>query len=234
MTTMNVKVLHVSKTTAQWADVTDVISKGLLCVEFTADGKTKLKVGNGTDTYADLPYAGGDIDITKYSTTEEVNNAISEAVSVLGNLMTVKGIVEDTTKLPTTNNKVGDVYLVGVQGETTDSFSEYVWTENNKWEFMGRVATEVSLDAYATKVWVTEQLTGLNDAKHTHTNKDILDATTASFTTELETKLNGLKNTTVDGEISDVSENPVQNKVIKTALDDKIDKTDTLVLNCTL
>ena len=185
MTTMNVKVLHVSKTTAQWADVTDVISKGLLCVEFTADGKTKLKVGNGTDTYADLPYAGGDIDITKYSTTEEVNNAISEAVSALGNLMTVKGIVEDTTKLPTTNNKVGDVYLVGVQGETTDSFSEYVWTENNKWEFMGRVATEVSLDAYATKVWVTEQLTGLNDAKHTHTNKDILDATTASFTTEL-------------------------------------------------
>lgn len=234
MTTMNVKVLHVSKTTAQWADVTDVISKGLLCVEFTADGKTKFKVGNGTDTYADLPYAGGDIDITKYSTTEEVNNAISEAVSALGNLMTVKGIVEDTTKLPTTNNKVGDVYLVGVQGETTDSFSEYVWTENNKWEFMGRVATEVSLDAYATKVWVTEQLTGLNDAKHTHTNKDILDATTASFTTELETKLNGLKNTTVDGEISDVSENPVQNKVIKTALDDKIDKTDTLVLNCTL
>lgn len=234
MTTMNVKVLHVSKTTAQWADVTDVISKGLLCVEFTADSKTKLKVGNGTDTYADLPYAGGDIDITKYSTTEEVNNAISEAVSALGNLMTVKGIVEDTTKLPTTNNKVGDVYLVGVQGETTDSFSEYVWTENNKWEFMGRVATEVSLDAYATKVWVTEQLTGLNDAKHTHTNKDILDATTASFTTELETKLNGLKNTTVDGEISDVSENPVQNKVIKTALDDKIDKTDTLVLNCTL
>ena len=234
MTTMNVKVLHVSKTTAQWADVTDVISKGLLCVEFAADGKTKLKVGNGTDTYADLPYAGGDIDITKYSTTEEVNNAISEAISALGNLMTVKGIVEDTTKLPTTDNKVGDVYLVGTQGETTDSFSEYIWTENNKWEFMGRVATEVNLDAYATKVWVTEQLTGLNDAKHTHTNKDILDATTASFTTELETKLNGLKNTTVDDEISDTSENPVQNKVIKAALDDKIDKTDTLVLNCTL
>lgn len=234
MTTMNVKVLHVSKTTAQWADVTDVISKGLLCEEFTADGKTKLKVGNGTNTYADLPYAGGDIDITKYSTTEEVNNAISDAISALGNLMTVKGIVEDTTKLPTTDNKIGDVYLVGVQGETTDSFSEYIWTENNKWEFMGRVATEVNLDAYATKVWVTEQLTGLNDAKHTHTNKDILDATTASFTTELETKLNGLKNTTVDDEISDTSENPVQNKVIKAALDDKIDKTDTLVLNCTL
>lgn len=234
MTTMNVKLLHVSKTTEQWAGVTDIISKGLLCVEFTADGKTKLKVGNGTDTFATLPYAGGDIDITKYSTTEEVNTAISNAISALGNLMTIKGIVETIDKLPKSDNNVGDVYFVGAQEDKTDSFSEYVWTENNKWEFIGRVAPEIDLEPYATKDWVGEQLKALNEAKHAHANKDILDATTASFTTELETKLNSLENTVVDSEISDASENPVQNKAVKAALDEKIDKTDTLVLNCTL
>ena len=39
---------------------------------------------------------------------------------------------------------------------------------------------------------------------------------------------------TVDNVLSDTSENPVQNKIIKAALDDKVNVTDTLVLNCTL
>lgn len=52
----NSKVLHVTKTTEEWASVTTVIDKGLLCVETTTDGKTKAKIGDGTNTFADLPY----------------------------------------------------------------------------------------------------------------------------------------------------------------------------------
>ena len=53
-----------------------------------------------------------------------------------------------------------------------------------------------------------------------------------------KTKLDGIAEgataTTIDDALSDTSENPVQNKIIKAALDDKVNVTDTLVLNCTL
>lgn len=61
---------------------------------------------------------------------------------------------------------------------------------------------------------------------HEHTNADILDATTASFTTTLLTKLNGIatgaNKTTVDSALSSTSTNPVQNKAVNTALSGKI------------
>lgn len=66
----------------------------------------------------------------------------------------------------------------------------------------------------------------ISAAQHTHSNKSVLDATTASFTTELLTKLNGIatgaNKTTVDSAMSASSTNPVQNKVVKAALDGKV------------
>jgi len=62
-------------------------------------------------------------------------------------------------------------------------------------------------------------------ARHTHSNKDTLDATTAPFTTELKSKLDGISSgankITVDSALSSSSTNPVQNKVVKAALDGK-------------
>lgn len=62
-------------------------------------------------------------------------------------------------------------------------------------------------------------------ARHTHSNKETLDAITAPFTTELKNKLDGISSgankTTVDSALSSSSTNPVQNKVIKAALDGK-------------
>lgn len=66
----------------------------------------------------------------------------------------------------------------------------------------------------------------ITSANHTHSNKAVLDATTASFTTELKNKLDGIaagaNKTTVDSELSADSTNPVQNKIIKAALDGKV------------
>lgn len=66
----------------------------------------------------------------------------------------------------------------------------------------------------------------ISAAKHTHSNKSVLDATTASFTTELLTKLNGIAtgatNVTVDSTLSSTSTNPVQNKVVNSALSGKV------------
>lgn len=62
-------------------------------------------------------------------------------------------------------------------------------------------------------------------ARHTHSNKETLDATTAPFTTELKSKLDGIAmgatKVSVDSALSSSSTNPVQNKVIKAALDGK-------------
>lgn len=52
------------------------------------------------------------------------------------------------------------------------------------------------------------------------------DLSTNDFTDAEKTKLAGLYNTTVDSTLSDSSENPVQNKVVKEALDTKADASD--------
>lgn len=46
--------------------------------------------------------------------------------------------------------------------------------------------------AYLTPEEIDTLISGLNNAKHTHDNKTVLDATTASFTTALLNKLNGI------------------------------------------
>ena len=70
-------------------------------------------------------------------------------------------------------------------------------------------------------------------ARHTHGNKDVLDATTASFTTDDETKLDGIedgaqKNTieaiTVDGNAC-----PISNKTAAIDLSGKVDRTEMTV-----
>ena len=58
--TLNTRVVICSKTTSQWANVTTVPLKGEICIEWISEDSNtlpKMKVGNGTDVYADLPYA---------------------------------------------------------------------------------------------------------------------------------------------------------------------------------
>ena len=65
-------------------------------------------------------------------------------------------------------------------------------------------------------------LDSISSMAHTHSNKSILDNTTASFTTDDKTKLDGIEaganKTIVDTLISSTSTNPVQNKAISSAL----------------
>jgi len=61
-TIVSAKVLQVALTTEQWADssvASKVISKGQIVVEYCTDGSTKMKVGDGVNTFAKLPYSAG-------------------------------------------------------------------------------------------------------------------------------------------------------------------------------
>lgn len=233
---MTAKVLHVAKTTAEWASESTTISKGLLCVEFTTDGKTKLKVGDGTKSFADLPYTDGNVDLTQYYTKTQTDDKISAAIAAMGNVMTVKGRVDNVDALEDiVDPKPGDLYFVGLS--TDPEMEEYVRTDSGKWEYMGVVAKDVDLSGYYTKEQADEitdalgtRVTTLESSAHTHSNKAVLDATTASFTTEEKNKLaaiaEGATKVTVDDTLSADSTNPVQNKIINAALGNKVDKAD--------
>lgn len=228
--TMNVKVVNVVKTTAEWGQVTDVITKGVLCVETTVDNKVKIKVGDGAKTYDALPYAS-EVDLSDYSTTTQMTQAINDAIVALGNLMTVKGVVATKDELPAADNKVGDVYFVGTGGDTGDSYAEYVWTEAGKWEYIGQIqATDLS--EYYKKSDID---TFLGNKVDVEAGKGL---SANDFTNELKAKLDGIAEgataVTVDETLTADGVNPVQGKTIKTALDGKVDTTDTLILNCTL
>ena len=126
---MNIKLLNVTKTTSQWAQVESdgtVISKGLLCIEIDANNKTWAKVGDGVRTWANLPY---------------ITDA---AIESLGTLLRIKGIKASTSELPMTGNQYGDVWFVGSASTTgSDKFEEYIWTTNNTWEFLGKISDPV-------------------------------------------------------------------------------------------
>lgn len=81
--------------------------------------------------------------ITDAYTKTEVDNLIST-------VFTFKGTKATVAELPSSGNKVGDVWHV------TEDDNEYVWTDSNVWEDLG---VTVSLDGYATEAWVTANFT---------------------------------------------------------------------------
>ena len=66
----------------------------------------------------------------------------------------------------------------------------------------------------------TAAISANTSARHSHTNKDVLDSITSADKTKLNSVENGATKTIVDTAMSDTSTNPVQNKVIKKYIDD--------------
>lgn len=129
---MNAEIYLDARTAEQWTQVTMVIPKGFACVEL-GENTSKLKIGDGVNTYDQLPYLSGDM--TEYYTKTQVDSAVSTAIADLGNVFTLKGRVSSADALPTENQKAGNVYMVGEEGAS--EFQEYYWT-GEAWERMGK------------------------------------------------------------------------------------------------
>lgn len=224
--TMNgVEIYLDTRTTAQWATVSRVIPKGFICVELTTDGKCKMKCGDGVQAFADLPYVGGDLDmtainnaittaLTNYYTKTETDNAISEAIGNLGTLFRFKGRVDTVNDLPASDNQQGDVYLVGAEG--ANEFAEYYWT-GTFFDYMGKT-TSIDLTDYYKKSDVDNLLNGKVDKVE---GKGL---STEDFTTELKNRLNSLENyddTALTARVAAIE-------------GDYIKSTDKLILNCSI
>lgn len=79
---------------------------------------------------------------------------------------------------------------------------------------------------------IKKDITGLKEKEHNHSNKLVLDKTTASYTVEEQTKLSGIdegaNKTTVDTELDETSENPVQNKIVAAKVKEQEETINTL------
>lgn len=175
-----------------------------------------------------------------YTETEidaKVNNINSQINSLIGFTATI------VTSLPSTG-EVGVMYLklntsASVEGNIYD---EYIWV-NNKFEKIGSTETTVDLSGYVTQTEMNTQLANKANINHGHLsrdieiNPDVEDGMWASeyginrqtdvncYVYDHEKKLenidDGANKTVVDSSLSSSSTNPVQNKVVNSALNGK-------------
>lgn len=175
-----------------------------------------------------------------YTETEidaKVNNINSQINSLIGFTATI------VTSLPATG-EVGVMYLklntsASVEGNIYD---EYIWV-NNKFEKIGSTETTVDLSGYVTQTEMNTQLANKANINHSHTSDSIdleeggddgmwmyeyginRQSSVNGFVYDHEKKLenidDGANKTVVDSSLSSSSKNPVQNKVVNSALNGK-------------
>lgn len=167
----------------------------------------------------------------------KVNNINSQINSLIGFTATI------VNSLPATG-EVGVMYLklntsASVEGNIYD---EYIWV-NNKFEKIGSTETTVDLSRYVTQTEMNTQLANKANINHGHIspdieiNPDVEDGIWAyeyginrqtdvnCYVYDHEKKLenidDGANKTVVDSSLSSSSTNPVQNKVVNSALNGK-------------
>lgn len=175
-----------------------------------------------------------------YTETEidaKVNNINSQINSLIGFTATI------VNSLPSTG-EVGVMYLklntsASVEGNIYD---EYIWV-NNKFEKIGSTETTVDLSGYVTQTEMNTQLANKAKINHGHLSRDIEinpDVEDGMWVSEyginrqtdvncyvydhekkLENIDDGANKTVVDSSLSSSSKNPVQNKVVNSALSGK-------------
>lgn len=167
----------------------------------------------------------------------KVNNINSQINSLIGFTATI------VNSLPSTG-EVGVMYLkLNTSASVEDNiYDEYIWV-NNKFEKIGSTETTVDLSGYVTQTEMNTQLANKAKINHGHLSRDIEinpDVEDGMWTVEYglnrqtdvncyvydhEKKLEnidaGANKTVVDSSLSSSSKNPVQNKVVNSALNGK-------------
>lgn len=160
-------------------------------------------------------------------TQAEVRAQITTAISNLT-------LIVPVSSLPTSNIKTNVLYIVpnNENPEIAENLYDIYIRYNNKWERLDSLEFNITDYAKIGHVHVIADITGLQTAlngkaasNHVHSN-----ATTSAngfMSSTDKTKLDGIatgaNKTTVDSSLSSSSTNPVQNKVVYNALNNKSD-----------
>lgn len=234
---LQIKLGLVNKTTEEWQLETTVPFKGCPCVEFTTDGKTKLKIGDGINLYTELPYVADELSASLilsalgYTPIDSAREGVADGIATL----------DSTGKVPTSQlpSYVDDVIEVTgidsapVLGETDKIYVDTITNKTYRWS--GTSYVEIS----ASDIVTASELNGY--IKINGTDVKVYEPVQVDWNEIDETSPAFIKNkpvipqgTVVDSTLSLVSENPVQNKVVTAEFSKKIDESDSLYLNCTL
>ena len=191
---------HVVKTTEQWQDRAVeywVVPRGTLCVELTPEKKTKIKIGEGSKYYSQLPYICDGHDMSNYYTKEETDRLLDNL-----NRMAIQStdVYDTEDDLPSAGNRLGDVRFVRSTSEQKVDPDVYLWN-GSKWIYVGYDFANIDLDRYLTKTEFHSEFDPVRDKvdemypkMHTHDNKDVLDRTERPFTIADKEKLDSLEN----------------------------------------
>lgn len=156
-----------------------------------------------------------------YGKNETFNQ--TEVINAINNLT----LVNIVPTLPTSNIRNNQLYLVlndeNLDEEYHNRYDLYVYVDN-QWEQIDSL--EFNINDYYTKGETDNKLSLKAEVNHGHNNATTLLDGFLSYTDKL--KLDGIEEnankTTIDSSLSSSSTNPVQNKVVNTALNGKAPK----------
>ncbi len=235
--TFEAKIALVNKTTAQWEAETTIPIKGCPCVEWTDQGKPKMKIGDGTSSWADLPYLADDltaaviIAILGYTPADNAKLGVADGIATLDTTGKVPA-----SQLPSFVDDVIEVDDISSAPATGEEGKIYVAKDTGKcYRWSGTMYTEISTSDIVTASdkngYIKINGTDVKVYEPVQADWNETDDTSPSY---IKNKPNIPSGVIVDDTLSDTSTNAIQNKVVKAALDDKLNLTDTLVLNCIL
>ena len=130
-----------ASTEEEWEAVasTFIPLRGELCVVFMTSGGTQLKVGDGTTTFANLPYVTGDtVDLSAFVTAEdpsaEVEGTLAETFGghtvedfVLKNGGTMEGALIAQSNSNYTQRQVRNIILSTTEPSAGDGQDGDIW-----------------------------------------------------------------------------------------------------------
>lgn len=205
---------------------TKAVSDGLAAAKTDADTTyaTKTELTNGLNTKLNTSVKTTELSSTSSDTQIPSAKAVYDLYSTIPKWNVQ--VFASTSELPAVG-VLGTIYLVKGTGNDKNTYDEYFWNTTSEipgYEKFGGIDIDVS--NFVTINQVVEYLEKIDEllrlksnVGHTHTNAS---TTTPGFlSAEDKTKLNNLEQITVDSTINATSTNPVQNKVINTALTGK-------------
>ena len=144
------------------------------------------------------------------TTMAQVTTAIETALAKYGGFVVVNSLVDGHPDVADPSGRF--IYLYkDPQSSADDPYTEWIYTASGTWDKIGTTSIDVSNfthkvanangnlpklnsdgDLEDSGIAASDVATSVQNS-HTHSNKAVLDATTASYTTEEQTKLNGIE-----------------------------------------